>query len=107
MTKSTLHCPSSVYRDLKGKTYEERVRECPSGYWCYRPTAVDDNMPDEHKTTEVWADPHGMFCPICKTACTDTGPWLSFLCTNCGLVFELELFTQEVSGRKVALIWPS
>ena len=91
-----------VFKYLKGETFKERQNECPPGYWCYQP--LKDGVPNENETTEVWADPHGMHCPTCKTEAVDTGPDASFMCTGCGLHFRLDLDTQEIYGRRIALI---
>ena len=78
-----------VYKELKGKTFNERQSECPPEYWCYPP--LKDGVPDKSRTTEVWADSHAMYCPACKTNAVDTGPDASFLCPSCGLQFRLDL----------------
>ena len=95
-----------AYKELRGGTYEERAKECPPGYWCYKP--IKDGVPDENGDTEVWADPHGIHCPMCKTVCIDTGLYsASFMCPNCGLSFGLDLFSKDARGRKVVLVRPA
>ena len=42
------------------------------GYWCYK--ISDGNMNDKDRVTEVGADPHGMYCPVCKAGAVDTIP---------------------------------
>ena len=88
-----------VYKELKGKTFNERQSECPPEYWCYQP--LKDGVPDKSIVAEVWADPHAMYCPACKTNAVDTGPDASFLCLNCGLQFRLGLDAQAIYGRRV------
>lgn len=91
-----------IYKELKGRTREERATECPPGYWCYQPSR--DDLTPEEKDTEVWADRHGMYCPVCRVSAVDTGPWPRFMCPDCGLTFELEMFPSSVIGHKVVLV---
>ena len=91
-----------VYKELKGKTFNERQSECPPEYWCYQP--LKDGVPDKSIATEVWANPHAMYCPACKTNAVDTGPDASFLCPSCGLQFRLDLDAQAIYGRRVAVV---
>ena len=91
-----------AYKELKGKTFKERQAECPSGYWCYK--ILDDDADDKNRATEVWADPHGMHCPVCKTGAVDTGSDATFMCPVCGLKFMLSLHDQDIRGRQVAII---
>lgn len=88
----------SIYRELKGATFAERQAECPRGYWYQK---ADDG-------TEVWYNPHGMYCPLCKTECADMipNPLPGFLCPACGFSFVLNLHTQDVGNRHVVLCNP-
>ena len=86
---------NSIYVHLTGKTRKDREKETPVDYWCF----TDPDVPN----TEVWADPHMFSCPICKHVAVDTGPWLHFMCVNCGLNFSID-FAQEAYGRNVMLL---
>ena len=91
-----------VHKELKGKTLNGWQSECPPEYWRYQP--LKDGVPDKSVATEAWVDPHATYCPACKTNATDTGPDASFLCPNCGLQFRLDLDTQAIYGRRVAVV---
>ena len=70
----------SAYKELTGKTRNERRSECPPDYWCF-----------DNEGSELWANPHGFFCPRCKCPAVDTSPFEPvFMCPNCGLHFGLE-----------------
>ena len=88
-----------VMKDLKGKTWEERQKECPTGYWCYMPEDFTDL--EEAKGTEIWLNLHGISCPVCKEDAVDTNPNAGFMCVHCGVGFSINI--PDLYGRKVLL----
>lgn len=84
-----------AYKQLEGKTHDDRTKEVPENYTCF----TDPDIPN----TEIWVDPQMFTCPVCRHESVDTGPWLSFMCINCGLKFNID-FTRDIIGNNVMLL---
>lgn len=94
-------------KELKGQTMKDRQNECPPGYWCCKPgewiSMPEVFSKEEWQKTEIWYDPHGMICPVCREDAVDAQP-PTFMCMTCGVCFEIDICNQNWQGKKVALM---
>ena len=89
--------PTCPYKILNGLTRNDRLLEVPDDY-SFQITNDDK--------TEVWYDPYGMRCLLCKSWCYPVmpDPKPCFECSECSFVFEVDFCkNQDIIGKKVML----